>query len=99
MSNFDSESEWTGSMDENTGSDAESGIGSGSGSGSGANDGADADPELIMSLQDSALAMNEMYRSYREAHFTRFEALWLTGAMAKGVPMPEWLVDRLRDED
>ena len=94
MSNFDSESEWTGSMDENTGS------GAGSSSG-GSDDGrsADADPDLIMSLQDSALAMNEMYRSYREAHFTRFEALWLTGAMAKGVPMPEWLVDRLRDED
>ena len=91
MSNFDFESEWTGSMDENTGSDAESG--------SGANDGADADPELIMSLQDSALAMNEMYRSYREAHFTRFESLWLTGAMAKGVPMPDWLIERLREEE
>lgn len=52
-----------------------------------------------MSMNDSAVAMHEFYSSLRRGGFGRWEALWLTGCMVKGVPLPDWLADKLRNTE
>lgn len=58
-------------------------------------DGGSGEVPLVANLDEALIAMHEYHRGLRKAGFGRMEALWLTGAWAKGVPMPDWLYDLL----
>lgn len=47
------------------------------------------------SLDASAVVHHEIHASLRRAGFGRWQALWLTACMAKGVPLPQWFVAQL----
>lgn len=49
------------------------------------------------SRQASSSSMR-LYQSFIVAGFSEYAALWLVGALMKGLPMPDWLEARLRDE-
>lgn len=40
----------------------------------------------------------ENYRLAQEAGFQRMEALWLIACLIKGVPMPDWMIEKLEGE-
>lgn len=42
-----------------------------------------------------AVGLQEAYQTFLKAGFAPMEALWLIGCMLRGVPLPEWLIDRL----
>ena len=50
-------------------------------------------------VDESAVMLHEFYSSLRNAGFGRTAALWLTACMSKGVPLPDWFADKLRDAD
>ena len=41
----------------------------------------------------------ENYQLAKRAGFESLEALWLIGCMLKGVPLPDWMVEKLNKED
>jgi hypothetical protein len=57
-------------------------------------DGEPADPHGGQ-LDAGAIIAHELYRSLRRAGFGRWEALWLTAAIQKDVPLPSWFADKL----
>lgn len=48
-----------------------------------------------MSLAESLVGIHEIYNNAQAAGFTKYEALWIIGIMLKGLPMPEWISERL----
>jgi len=40
-----------------------------------------------------------VYTSLLAAGFDEFAALWLVGVAMKGLPMPDWLLARLQDDE
>lgn len=57
-------------------------------------EGGPADPSPT--LDSSAVVHHEIHQSLRRAGFGRWQALWLTACMAKGVPLPQWFADQLQ---
>lgn len=50
-------------------------------------------PELT--LGESWIGLYEMFGLAMQAGFERMEALWLVGCMTKGVPLPDWMMEKL----
>lgn len=46
-------------------------------------------------LDAETLVHHEIHQSFRRAGFGRWQALWLTACMAKGVPLPQWFAAQL----
>lgn len=56
--------------------------------------GADGDMTELMA---GAHQLHELYETWVGVGFEPYVAMWLIGAVLKGLPMPDWLVARLKD--
>ena len=52
-----------------------------------------------LSIDESWIGVHEIFLAAQRAGFQRIEALWLTGCMVKGVPLPEWLLEHMNGEE
>lgn len=58
-----------------------------------------SDTEQPYTITESAAGLHEVYLSLRQAGFGRMDARWLVACLLKGVPLPDWFADKLRDAD
>ena len=49
------------------------------------------DEPNLTPLAIEAAGFHEMFLAFHAAGFTVYQALWMTGAMAKGLPIPDWI--------
>lgn len=52
-----------------------------------------------LTIVEGWMMLYENYRLAKNAGFEQIEALWLVGCMVRGVPLPDWMVERLNKED
>jgi hypothetical protein len=50
-------------------------------------------------LAEGAMQLHELYVAYVEAGFEEYVAMWMCVAVANGLPMPEWLAERLQGDE
>lgn len=50
-------------------------------------------PELTM--VEGWIGLYECYLLSKRAGFEKMEALWLVGCLIKGLPMPDWMMEKL----
>lgn len=67
--------------------------------GSGLGSSGDEVGDPFSELMTSAVNLHELYASLVAGGFSEYAAMWMVAAMMKGLPMPEWLCERLSVEE